>query len=65
MTPISAELLALLACPVPECRASLRLTENGLQCLGCSRTYPVTETGPVLIPEDAAGPTVERPGPES
>jgi uncharacterized protein YbaR (Trm112 family) len=51
--PIGAELLELLACPVSECRGRLRQGPRGLVCLGCGRCYPIEESWPVLIPEEA------------
>ena len=65
MAAITAEVMALLVCPVPECRAALDLVKNGLRCTVCGRVYPVTDTGPVLIPEEAVVPVVEAPGAES
>ena len=53
---ISADLLALLACPVPECRAELALRDDRLVCLGCGRRYRIDDGCPVLIPEEAEPP---------
>jgi uncharacterized protein YbaR (Trm112 family) len=53
MSPIDAQLLDILACPVPECRARLELAEERLVCTGCGRRYPIEESWPVLIPEEA------------
>lgn len=59
MPQLSAELLELLACPVPECRGPLRPEPEWLVCQGCGRRYPLTEHWPVLIPEEAQPPRVE------
>jgi uncharacterized protein YbaR (Trm112 family) len=59
MSSISAELLKILACPVPECRAGLELHDDRLVCTGCGRRYPIEDRWPVLIPEEAELP--EKP----
>ena len=59
MNSIDAELLEILACPVPECRAKLELCEDRLVCSGCGRRYPIEDRWPVLIPEEAELP--EKP----
>ena len=56
MPPISAELLRILACPVPECRAKLELRDDRLVCTACGRRYRIEERWPVLIPEEAEPP---------
>jgi uncharacterized protein YbaR (Trm112 family) len=53
MSSIDAELLSILACPVPECRARLELRDERLVCTGCRRRYPIEDCWPVLIPEEA------------
>jgi uncharacterized protein YbaR (Trm112 family) len=53
MPSIDAELLKILVCPVPECRAKLELRDNRLVCTGCGRRYRIEERWPVLIPEEA------------
>lgn len=53
MPPISAQLLELLVCPVPECRAALLLEEGALRCERCQRRYRIEGGWPVLIPEEA------------
>jgi uncharacterized protein YbaR (Trm112 family) len=60
MPSIDLELLELLACPVPECRARLELRDDRLVCTGCGRRYPIEDRWPVLIPEEAELP--ETPG---
>lgn len=50
---ISAELLAILACP--KCKGDLRLTENGdgLVCDACKLKYPVKDDIPVMLIDEA------------
>lgn len=50
---IDAELLEILVCPVPECRAPLTVSETRLVCTRCGRRYPCGQHWPVLIPEEA------------
>lgn len=59
MSSINAELLKILACPVPECRAKLELRDERLVCTDCGRRYPIEDRWPVLIPEEAEFP--EKP----
>ena len=40
-----------LVCPV--CFAALRFSESTIVCTGCSRTYPVVDGIPVMIPQRA------------
>ena len=53
---IDADLLEILACPEPNCRAALELRDARLVCTGCGRRYPFEESWPVLIPEEAETP---------
>ena len=53
MAQIEPELLEILACPVPECRAKLELRGECLACTGCGRRYRIEDRWPVLIPEEA------------
>jgi uncharacterized protein YbaR (Trm112 family) len=53
MPALSPELLAILACPVPECRGPLELRGTRLVCVRCGLRYPVEERWPVLIPDKA------------
>lgn len=56
MPTIDAQLLEILACPVPECRAKLRQSGDELVCTACGRRYRIEEDWPVLIPEEAKPP---------
>jgi uncharacterized protein YbaR (Trm112 family) len=51
--PISAALLAILACPL--CQADVKLTadEQGLKCVSCHRVYPIKDDIPVMIIDEA------------
>jgi hypothetical protein len=52
--PISASLLAVLACPL--CKADVKLTadEKGLKCVSCHRVYPIKDDIPVMIIDEAS-----------
>ncbi|MFQ5806524.1 MAG: Trm112 family protein [Phycisphaerae bacterium] len=56
MPSINAQLLRILVCPVPECRAKLELRDDCLVCSACGRRYRIEERWPVLIPEEAEPP---------
>jgi uncharacterized protein YbaR (Trm112 family) len=51
--PISASLLAILACPL--CKGDIKLTadEKGLKCVACHRVYPIRDDIPVMIVDEA------------
>ena len=51
--PLSNELLALLVCP--QCRGDLRYDRDAdkLICEACSLRYPVVDSVPVMLPEEA------------
>ena len=51
--PISPELLEILVCPV--CKESVNLTDNedGLKCQKCKRVYPVKDSIPVMLVDEA------------
>jgi uncharacterized protein YbaR (Trm112 family) len=51
--PISASLLAVLACPL--CKTDVKLTADGkgLKCASCHRVYPIRDDIPVMIIEEA------------
>ena len=50
---ISKELLDILVCPL--CRAALEVTagETGLKCVQCKRVYPVRDSIPVMMVDEA------------
>ena len=48
---IDSRLLELLACPA--CRAALRLDVEWLACTACGRRYPIRDSIPVLLVEEA------------
>ena len=50
---ISPELIAILACPVADCRGNLEQHADKLVCQQCGRRYPIEAYGPVLIPEES------------
>ncbi len=56
MSVLSEDLLRMLACPVPECRAPLEQRDGRLVCQGCGRRYRIEQRWPVLIPEEAEPP---------
>ena len=56
VTNILPQVLEILPCPVPECRASLRIDASSLLCSGCGRRYRIEDNWPVLIPEQADPP---------
>lgn len=51
--PISAALLAILACPL--CKGDIKPTADGkgLKCLACQRVYPIRDDIPVMIVDEA------------
>ncbi len=54
--PLDPRLLEILICPA--CRGELRVLaeEQGLECLGCGRVYPVRDGIPVMLIEEASPP---------
>lgn len=56
MPTLSPELLAILVCPVPECRGQLEAREDRLICRRCGLRYPMEEQWPVLIPDEGEAP---------
>ncbi len=55
--PIEPWLLEILTCP--DCQEPVRELdqEQGLECTGCSRIYPVRDGIPVMLVEEASEPT--------
>ncbi|NIM00304.1 MAG: Trm112 family protein [Acidobacteria bacterium] len=54
---LDAELLEILICPA--CQGGVRELEQeqGLECGGCGRIYPVRDGIPVMLVEEASEPT--------
>ncbi|HLO27381.1 MAG TPA: Trm112 family protein [Geobacteraceae bacterium] len=52
---LSAELMAILACP--KCKGSIESVEGGsfLACRNCRLRYPVVDGIPLMLIEDAEG----------
>lgn len=52
---VNPELLKILVCPVPTCRAAVVLTEDGqgLKCTQCRRVYPIRDDIPVMLISEA------------
>ncbi len=55
-SPLSPELLKILACPVPDCHGRLELRGERLVCVRCGLRYRIEERWPVLIPDEAEPP---------
>jgi len=55
--PIDPKLLEILICL--DCRQAVRELEQdrGLECCGCGRVYPVRDGIPVMLLDEASGPT--------
>jgi len=49
-SPISKELLEILACPV--CKQSLKLKGKKLICQKCGREFPIVNGIPNMLPEE-------------
>ena len=54
-SPISADLLDILACPACDQRPAVTLTEDkkSLKCSECGRKYPIREGIPVMLIDEA------------
>ena len=52
---VNPELLKILVCPVPTCRAALEVVNNGqgLKCTQCHRVYPIRDDIPVMLVNEA------------
>ena len=63
---LSADLLAILACPACEGRPAIHPNEDGteLVCEACGRRYPVRDGIPVMLVDEAL-PAVEEPAPDA
>ena len=49
----SAELVAMLVCPVCRTPVKLTLDRQGLRCASCRLVYPIRDGFPVMIKEEA------------
>jgi hypothetical protein len=49
-TPISRELLEILACPV--CKREVELKGKKLVCVKCGRQYPIVNRIPNMLPDE-------------
>lgn len=52
---IDPELLAILACPV--CKTPVQLRDEHLVCEQCGRRYPIRDGIPVMLVDEAEGPS--------
>ena len=50
---ISKELLEILVCPVCKTALELKPDESGLKCVTCHRVYPVRDSIPVMLVDEA------------
>ena len=51
--PIDARLIAILVCPACRGKIRVREAEQGIECEGCGRVYPVRDGIPVMLVEEA------------
>ena len=53
---VDPRLLEVLICPA--CRGPVRTrVEPGIECVDCGRIYPIRDGIPVMLVDEAAGPT--------
>jgi uncharacterized protein YbaR (Trm112 family) len=53
--------LACLRCPIdPSREATVSREDKGLRCSGCGVVFPIKQTLPVLVPEEAIFPGKQR-----
>lgn len=62
----SPDLLEILVCPVPDCRAKLDAQREvgRLTCVRCGRRYPIRDGWIELVPDEALpplAPATEKP----
>ena len=55
---IDKKLLEILACPV--CKTEVTLEGQQLVCVRCGRRYPIRDGIPVMLVEEAEGPSKGR-----
>jgi uncharacterized protein YbaR (Trm112 family) len=53
VTPMGADLRAILRCPEADCRSPLTWEADSVRCTGCDRCYPAPGGVPVLLAEAA------------
>lgn len=58
-TPISKELLEILACPM--CKSEVELKGQELVCVKCKRHYPIVDGIPYMLPDELRGEFENRP----
>ena len=58
-SPISKELLEILACPM--CKADVKLKNQELVCVKCGRRYPIIDGIPVMLPDELMAELENRP----
>jgi uncharacterized protein YbaR (Trm112 family) len=58
---ISAELLAILVCPVCKGELAYRPEKPSLDCTACALSYPVREDIPVMLVDEAEKLDVAKP----
>jgi len=58
---IDPQLLKILACPA--CKTDVKLEGERLVCVSCARRFPIRDGIPVMLLEEAEGPTRGRPTP--
>jgi uncharacterized protein len=50
---VSQELLAILRCPACEDRPQVELQQDSLVCVKCSAAYPIRDSVPIMLVEEA------------
>jgi len=61
--PIDARLIAILVCPACRGKIRVREAEQGIECEGCGRVYPVRDGIPVMLVEEATPPVRREAAP--
>ena len=60
---IDETLLEILACPV--CKEPIRLEDDKIVCTGCGRRYPIRDSIPIMLIEEAELPEAPASGTEA
>lgn len=50
---ISPDLLEILICPACRAKVELKADASGLRCVACHRVYPVRDSIPVMLIDEA------------